>query len=610
MLLLWMAGCFPGSLFAREDEGIRIDLLKKEYVVSRDNTYKATLLQEITVLTEEGVSQVQQLSQTFFPESQDLVLIEARVIDPEGSVVDVPAESIFTSDSGTPQGVPGFNSSRTTTVIFPRLRPGCRIVVKWEIVQKSVPLMGVNIVEILPFDISVERSVVRIVLPADKSFKWRERGGFVVGDELKNSHRIITAVFNGHGRGRVEPAMIPAINICPAFCASTFSGWEEIGRLCCKAFREKTGVTPEVAALAAEVVGDGKGLAAARALYYWVARNIHYVSIRMDASSGYVPHDSSDIIRNGYGDCKDQVALMLALFKTQNIKALPALVSWGDFYQPLPTAVTHQFNHVVLYLPDSDIYLNPTSPYSAFGELDNGLYGQFVVLASEHGEVGTIPPLRPEDNRYSMRSEIIIDSAGVIHGNNVIECQGPVRSDARRLFLGADSSDSVADSVLAQTRYGGFGSIELGELNSLELPVVLRGSWRSPHAFNMKDVVSFNTPVGIDLKKAHFLYGLTTKGRRRYPVLLDPMSIEWQYEISLPEGYDLRIIPDNVDFVNEAGSYKAFYRQDNDKKITVLRKFIIDRGVYSAAEYSEFLELIYQPITDFRGTFVMERRKG
>jgi hypothetical protein len=123
----------------------------------------------------------------------------------------------------------------------------------------------------------------------------------------------------------------------------------------------------------------------------------------------------------------------------------------------------------------------------------------------------------------------------------------------------------------------------------------------------MKNLIYLNTPVGIDLKKAHFLYGLTTKGKRKYPVLLDPMEIEWQYEISLPKDYDLQIKPDDVDFVNSAGSYKSVYRKNN-KKIKVLRKFLLNRGVYSADEYPQFLELIYQPITDFRGTFVILRR--
>ena len=598
----------PAPLFAHEYEDIRIDLLDKDYVVNHDNTYKATLFQKITILTDEGINQVQQLSQSFFPESQRLNLMEARVVKPDGMVINVSADNIFTRDNSTQQGVPGFSNSRTTTVIFPRLQAGCRIMIKWEIVQQTVPIMGVNIVEILPFNTSVGRSTIKITLPIDKTFNWQQRGGFVVKDRVKKGKREITAVYTDYKRGQAQPAMIPAINVCPAFCASTFSSWEEIGSHCYQAFHDKTDITAQISELAAQIAGNKRGLAAARALYYWVVRNIHYVSIRMNAAAGYIPHDSKDIIKNGYGDCKDQVALMAALLKARNIKALPALVSWGYLYRKLPTPVTHQFNHIVLYLPDFKIYLNPTSPYSAFGELDNGLYGQFVVMASEHGDVDRIPPLIPENNHYTMQSVIAIDSSGEISGSNMIKGHGPLRSDVRRLFLKADSPDNVADTILAQTRYGGFGSIKIEELNNLELPVILRGSWRSPHAFTMKDIVCFNTPVGIDLKKAHFLYGLTTKGERKYPILLDPMEIEWKYEISLPKGYELEIKPEDVNFVNRAGSYRSVYRKDNDKKIRVWRKFLLAKGLYSAAEYSQFLDLIYQPITDFRGTFVMLHR--
>jgi transglutaminase-like putative cysteine protease len=49
-------------------------------------------------------------------------------------------------------------------------------------------------------------------------------------------------------------------------------------------------------------------------------------------NGGYVPHDAATILENGYGDCKDHVALLGALLKAKGIASEPVLINSGNRY--------------------------------------------------------------------------------------------------------------------------------------------------------------------------------------------------------------------------------------------------------------------------------------
>ena len=88
-------------------------------------------------------------------------------------------------------------------------------------------------------------------------------------------------------------------------------------------------VTPEIAALAARIVGDRTGLEAARAIYDWVSVNIRYIALTLNPNDGWVPHPAAEVLAAGYGDCKDHAVLMQALLAARGIVGQAALVQWG-----------------------------------------------------------------------------------------------------------------------------------------------------------------------------------------------------------------------------------------------------------------------------------------
>lgn len=302
-------------------ENYRLDNDESSYEVNADYTYTKTISSRTTLLTRLGIENNQSYSLDYYPDSQSLDLLEAYVIQPDGTKINVTKENVLTNTSGQLQNKTDSNKIVTMSVTFPKLTVGSQVFVKWKITQKKTPGISFHNYYTPLFDEPTVNSTVRISLPAKLKLRWQQRGGYKVTDEIKGSRRIITATIKNQVGHQPENSMVNPIDISPLFIFSNLDNWEQIGAIYSKQSRDKILVTPEIKALALHITGNKQGIEAARAIYNWVAQNIQYVQIYLNESAGYVPNSSSDVLQNGYGDCKDHVVLMQALLKAKGIDA-------------------------------------------------------------------------------------------------------------------------------------------------------------------------------------------------------------------------------------------------------------------------------------------------
>src|SRR5262249_39611597 len=96
--------------------------------------------------------------------------------------------------------------------------------------------------------------------------------------------------------------------------------------------------------------------------------NIRYVAINLGVGA-IVPHAASEVLTNLYGDCKDHVTLLQALLKAKGIDSTVAIIDAGDDFTVSKVATLQQFNHVITYIPDMNLYLDSTARYTPFGVL-------------------------------------------------------------------------------------------------------------------------------------------------------------------------------------------------------------------------------------------------
>ena len=116
---------------------------------------------------------------------------------------------------------------------------------------------------------------------------------------------------------------------------TTFRSWQEVGTWYANLERERripdSAVKAEANAL---VKGKSDDMAKVKALYDYVSRNIRYVSLSFGLGR-IQPHLASEVLSNGYGDCKDKNTLLAALLDAEGFKSTSVLI--GSNASSIPT---------------------------------------------------------------------------------------------------------------------------------------------------------------------------------------------------------------------------------------------------------------------------------
>ena len=543
-----------------------------------------------------------------YPDQQKLEVLEAWVDQPDGTRVQVGPENRFTRPSAASEEAPGFTSSLTTTVVYPQLRPGSRTHVKFSRTQTSPPLLGFNVWSEAELQDAALQDHTEIDLPVGLKLQWRSRGPVTVTDSTEGERRRIVAAMPPTQGEDPERNAVDTSDFQPIFLATTQPDLESVGAIYYRQSQNRAAVTPDIATLAADIVGDRTGLDAARAIYDWVTVNIRYIAVYLNPNDGWVPHDAAEVLKNGYGDCKDHTVLMQALLAARGITGQAALIEWGNRYADLPLGTPLEFNHAIIYLPDYDLYLNPTNPYAPFGSLDNTLSGKRVVIATSTGRVAHTPGSKPSSYRYAIDRRVSLDAEGNIEGHASWALSPNVDANLRAYLANASSPRDLMERVLLTTPEGGFGSFKASDPRDLATPLTLTATWRSPRGVTLRDAdAAVPVPTGPDMEPAHRLRRfLSADGTRRTPLAIGATDLSWTTGITLSPGIVATRLPSDVDLTTQAGHYTARYRHDG-AGVEVTRHLVIDRDVFQPAEYKELERLLYAALDDARSALTLSR---
>jgi transglutaminase-like putative cysteine protease len=583
----------------------RVDHDIASYEVHRDLTWVVVEEVDVTLFTQRGIHANDRSAWTFYPDKQTLSLVEAWVDQPDGTRVTVPPSGIFTRPSAATQSAPGFVDSLTTTVLFPQLREGSRTHIVWRRTQKTPGLFGFNLRDEASYQWDTGLDETHITIPADVDLHWRTRG-FEVTDRTQDGIRHVDARLHDLPGQDVEPMVVSTDDFQPTFEVTSLPDMAAIGAIVYRESKDRAAVTPEISELAAGIAGTHVGLDAARAIYDWVASNIRYIAVYLSLDDGMVSHSATEVLRNGYGDCKDYVVLMQALLAARGIAAVPASIDWGTSYADPVSWAPYFTNHRIIYLPDFQHFANPTDRYAGFDALDRRLSGKLAVLATPEGAVIRTPASTPERNRYRMLSRLQLTADGTINGTASYEMSPNTEEYARALVSSTSSMTDLAERLLQRTLEGGFGAMTAGDPHDLSLPFTLSASWHSAHAVNEQgDQVFLRVPAGADLLPPGMERArIAPTGKRLHPELADARDQEWETVISLPPGLRVERLPDDVVLDTGIGHYIAHYTHTGSD-IAVSRSLYINRDVVEAAAYPDLERLLYAALVDARAILVL-----
>src|SRR6516164_4911939 len=137
-------------------------------------------------------------------------------------------------------------------------------------------------------------------------------------------------------------------------------------------------------------------------------------------------------------------------------------------------------NHVILYLPDFDLYDDPTVSPAAFGVLAPDTYDKPVIRVSADGaRLARTPVMKADDHVGHVKTTIKIAANGAMTGESETTNTGVFALAVRTVAGAAQSVDNEAAvrAMLQKFNTPSTGRLDLSHLADLTDPTVVKGSF-------------------------------------------------------------------------------------------------------------------------------------
>jgi Domain of Unknown Function with PDB structure (DUF3857)/Transglutaminase-like superfamily len=531
------------------------------------------------ILTASAINLVSQQHEIFVEGMETLETVDAFTEKPDGTRVPVDPANILTRDAATGLQSTFSRDMKQRTVIFQDVQVGDTLV----LTQRKETKRGLFPGQYFAHDgfprtgpfVSAE---IVIESPAGLDLQVKTTSTALtdtvedVGNLRRHTIGLARTAFS-----LPEARSVSAVDVDPMVFVSTFKSYVEMGRAYGEAAFPKAAVTPEITALADEITkGIDNRRKQAMAIDAWMKKNIRYVGVYL-ANGRVVPHDAASVLRNKFGDCKDKATLMSALLAAKGIASEHVLINFGDTYTLPEPPTMAALNHAILYLPEFDLYDDPTAQFAAFGVLAAETYDKPLVRVSPNGAMlGHTPPMKPQDHVASLHTSIKVAADGTVTGRTVERNTGIFAFGLRAAGATVQTvgGDNAARMQLQAFGNPGTGRYDIGNVTETADPVVVTGTFTLADKFKSPaQDARASIPIGMQLtvRPGNFLLG-TLPNNRQMPFLCFAGRQIEDIDATYDQGLPMPIAPGPTTINNAAFSYRANFKVEG-RTLKIHREF-------------------------------------
>lgn len=611
---LWAAG-LSGALatraFAEDEDEEGKSHVMHEYMIHADLTYDALDTIDRQPVKPGKPAKNTSLWRDFSPATATLEVAEAWVSDPDGSRHAVPPEDIFTRSAPQPANAPGFNANQRITVMFPRVGPNAKIHLVWKEQTKVPQMFGLNILRgaLGPGKVDDETIVLR--LPQSVPLKYYADPGVPTTEKIEDGQRVITASLKNIPEMKTGYGTVDYREFRPRFMATTLDSLSDYGNRIFQLSERPLDAdsSARIKSLAESITGDKTGLEAAAAIHDWIRQNIAYVAVDLNPNDGWVEHPVNKIVENGFGDCKDQVALMRALLAAKGIRSERAIVEWGNLFAALPLPVAWQFNHAILYLPDFNVFDNPTDKNAVFGALGLTLSGKQAVLVERESKVVQLPATTAQTFWSKNESVMKISSDGAIDGTAVMDVS-PNWATTFQSRIKNRGNDIYLNNILAMNNQEGDGKLHVWVSKNWRDPLRLKAQWTSQNYVDVTEQdIYLPLESGFDPERLTQLTYDIRNDVRVAPLFVGAFGDSWQFTYELPKGFHAKQLPQAVHLANPAGHFDSEVTAKGNQ-IIVKRSFATNQNIYQPTDYPALRSLLMAAVKAGHSHAILQRTEA
>ena len=326
-------------------------------------------------------------------------------------------------------------------------------------------------------------------------------------------------------------------------------------------------------------------------VYKFMQSQTRYVSIQLGIG-GFQPFPASDVEMLGYGDCKALSNYTMTLLEAVGIKSYYTEIGISRMnikHKDFPSA--SQTDHVILNVPleNDTIWLECTNQRYPFGYLSHRHQGQNVMVVTEKGgDLKKIPSLGIAGNTQLRKGKFNIDSVGNAKGELTTICHGgEIENLMPEIWV---SKKEQLEILNRKYRIPNLTILDFNFLSEDDSTLYASETIN----FTINNVAS-RTGKRLFLKLNSF--GLVptppVKNKERFSDLVIDQSFSHVDSItySLPDGFRVESVPDNVNNTSSFGNISVSYIIDKNMLICV-KKFSLIKNQFPANEYNNFVDFM------------------
>ena len=540
-----------------------------------------TYRQVVQILKPEAVERYQEQQFSYAPKHEKLTVNWIRVLKPNGEVISSQPSHVQDSDTPAQMGDPVYSDRKVRRMSLTGVAEGTIIDYSFTTEELKPFLPGDFF---LPWSVStgarVGRSRYILDVPANLPIRIREENLNFPRQVVESNGRK-TYIWAARDLPKIKPEPLAATDSNGVLMSVTISApttWTQIGKWFTDIAKGRFTLGPVSEAKFREVVSGAKTRDdSIRAVHRWVAQDIRYVSIAL-GMGGYIPRAPDEVVRTGFGDCKDKATLFIAAMSRMGVTAYPVILnSSGGVKRDLPSI--EQLDHMIaaVQLEHGLQFVDLTANLTPYGELPYGEQHEFayVIHPDGSGEEVTLPIVAIEANRSSTVIRGSLSADGIFNGWYEERGTGTSQYALREAFenpLDSTARANAANSIARKLFDNAEGdSLSGSNGKDLQAAPVMRLRIRNGKAAQMMGgTMLLQVPLSNMSVMTAAAKELEVATPRKFPI--DPerffgyRTSHVELHLTLPSGWKAKL-PAGVKAESEFGSFESTYTQVGDELV-------------------------------------------
>jgi Flp pilus assembly protein TadD/transglutaminase-like putative cysteine protease len=544
---------------------------------------------------EEGARRLRARSIQFDPDTQRVDIRLARVFRKDGRVLE--ATETYERELGEPW-YRMYYDTRALVVVFPDLEPGDSVELRYridDVAPRNLFADYFGDLNMLQGSEPIEHVEYVLITPASRKFYFNEPKlkGLKHEEKVDGARRIHRFVADDVPALRFEQGMPGITEIVPYLHVSTYASWQDVGKWYWGLIRDQLYADEALKAVVRDLkkqAKDEKELV--QKIYGWVVKNTRYVALEFGIH-GYLPYRVPDVVRRGFGDCKDKASLIYTMLREAGIDARFVLLRTrrNGAISELPASLS-VFDHAIAYVPKYDLYLDGTAEHSGTRELPEGDQGVMVlVVGPNSAELKKTPVLPPDasvrtrklsielapDGKGTVRAEERVAGVDAAGYRNTFQAEG-----TRKERLERKLASSYPGLKLEKSTFTGLDDIESDVQLSYELSAPEVGRREG------SDIRTAPTSLGDLLRE------VAPSPSRVYPLEIGSKSIyREERTVRVPKGYRVTLVPAGGKVESRFGKL-AVHSEQRGGEVVSSSELVMAVDRVEPKEYPEFRRFIEQ----------------